>query len=482
MTRSRSGDDLADRRSWSRRPASARCSGPAMRAVTALERSTCAIRQGEFVSLIGPSGCGKSTLLRLIGDLTPPTTRDDRRSTASRPRRARLDRDYGMVFQAPVLMDWRTVAKNIELPLEIMGYPADERAPPGGRPAQARRARGVRRPPSLAALGRHAAARRHRPGPVVRPEAAAHGRAVRGARRDDPRADERRADEHLAADRDDDRVRDPQHPRGGLPVDPRRRHVRAARAGSRRSSTSICPPSGRSRPARSERYFELVTRVREALRQDEPPDATTPSGSREAERDPRRGPRREASTAAREWLPAVVVFVGVLVALGGRLARPRRPVVPDPATDASSASSSSSEWPTLVEGHRCSPATEAVVGLVVGVASGRWRASRRRAGRPPGRSLLPVAIGASTIPIIAFAPITLNWFGSESLLPRITIVAVMVLFPVMVNTDPRPDERRSGRARADVVVRRARSPDADQAARSRTRCRTGSRRSGSRRR
>ena len=48
--------------------------------------------------------------------------------------------------------------------------------------------------------------------------------------------------------------------------------------------------------------------------------------------------------------------------------------------------------------------------------------------------LLPVAIGASTIPIIAFAPITLNWFGPESLLPRITIVALMVMFPVMVNT------------------------------------------------
>ena len=53
------------------------------------------------------------------------------------------DRDYGMVFQAPVLMDWRTIAKNIELPLEIMGFPAEERRPPRRRPAQARRARGA---------------------------------------------------------------------------------------------------------------------------------------------------------------------------------------------------------------------------------------------------------------------------------------------------------------------------------------------------
>ena len=94
-------------------------------AVTALDGIDLTIRQGEFVSLIGPSGCGKSTLLRLIGDLTAPTagTVEWRRKPASRA----LDRDYGMVFQAPVLMDWRTIAQNIELPLEIMGYPAAER-------------------------------------------------------------------------------------------------------------------------------------------------------------------------------------------------------------------------------------------------------------------------------------------------------------------------------------------------------------------
>ena len=95
-------------------------------AVTALESVDMTIRQGEFVSLIGPSGCGKSTLLRLIGDLTQPTS--GTLSINGKPAsRARLDRDYGMVFQAPVLMDWRTITKNIELPLEIMGYPADER-------------------------------------------------------------------------------------------------------------------------------------------------------------------------------------------------------------------------------------------------------------------------------------------------------------------------------------------------------------------
>src|SRR3954454_18284974 len=94
--------------------------------VTALDGIDLSINQGEFISLIGPSGCGKSTLLRLIGDLTSPTS-GNLTVNGKTPSRARLDRDYGMVFQAPVLMDWRTIAKNIELPLEIMGYAADER-------------------------------------------------------------------------------------------------------------------------------------------------------------------------------------------------------------------------------------------------------------------------------------------------------------------------------------------------------------------
>ncbi len=99
--------------------------GPSM--VAALDGVDLRIGAGEFISLIGPSGCGKSTLLRVIGDLTEPTT-GTVRINGKPAGRARLDRDYGMVFQAPVLMDWRTVARNVELPLEIMGFPAVERA------------------------------------------------------------------------------------------------------------------------------------------------------------------------------------------------------------------------------------------------------------------------------------------------------------------------------------------------------------------
>jgi NitT/TauT family transport system ATP-binding protein len=79
------------------------------------------IEPGEFVSLIGPSGCGKSTLLRLIANLIEPTAGTV--VVNGKPaKRARLDQDYGMAFQQSGLFDWRTVAKNIELPLELKGW------------------------------------------------------------------------------------------------------------------------------------------------------------------------------------------------------------------------------------------------------------------------------------------------------------------------------------------------------------------------
>jgi NitT/TauT family transport system ATP-binding protein len=96
--------------------------------VTALERITLDVVEGEFVSLIGPSGCGKSTLLRLIGDLVAPTT-GTVTVNGKTAHQARLDRDYGIVFQDAVLFDWRTVAKNIALPLELLGWKRGRWAP-----------------------------------------------------------------------------------------------------------------------------------------------------------------------------------------------------------------------------------------------------------------------------------------------------------------------------------------------------------------
>ncbi len=85
------------------------------------------VRRGEFVSFIGPSGCGKTTLMRVIADLQQPTQGTATVNGVS-PREARLARAYGYVFQAPVLYPWRSVERNITLPLEIMGVAAAERA------------------------------------------------------------------------------------------------------------------------------------------------------------------------------------------------------------------------------------------------------------------------------------------------------------------------------------------------------------------
>ncbi len=95
--------------------------------VTALQDIDLEVGRGEFISLIGPSGCGKSTLLRVVGDLVEPST-GEILVNGKTAHRARLDRDYGIVFQAAVLYDWRTVTKNIALPLELLGWSRARRA------------------------------------------------------------------------------------------------------------------------------------------------------------------------------------------------------------------------------------------------------------------------------------------------------------------------------------------------------------------
>ena len=92
----------------------------------ALTDITLDIKKGEFVSLLGPSGCGKTTLLRTVADLQEPTSGSISIRGRS-PREVRLDRKFGIVFQSPVLYDWRTVRRNVCMPLEVIGLPKAER-------------------------------------------------------------------------------------------------------------------------------------------------------------------------------------------------------------------------------------------------------------------------------------------------------------------------------------------------------------------
>jgi NitT/TauT family transport system ATP-binding protein len=93
--------------------------------VDALSNVNLQVADGEFVSLIGPSGCGKTTMLRVIADLQQPSSGTLLVNGMS-AEQARLERRYGYVFQAPALFPWRTIEKNIKLPLEIMGFSDSE--------------------------------------------------------------------------------------------------------------------------------------------------------------------------------------------------------------------------------------------------------------------------------------------------------------------------------------------------------------------
>lgn len=94
--------------------------------VVALQNVNLTIRQGEFVSLVGPSGCGKTTLLRTIADLLAPTT-GSVTVLGKTPREIRLEKKFGIVFQNPVLYDWRTVRRNVCMPMELKGVPKQVR-------------------------------------------------------------------------------------------------------------------------------------------------------------------------------------------------------------------------------------------------------------------------------------------------------------------------------------------------------------------
>ena len=95
--------------------------------VLALDHINLDVQKGEFISLVGPSGCGKTTLLRLVADLLEPTS-GLVKVAGMTPREVRLQQKFGIVFQKGVLFDWRTVKRNVEMPLEIMKWRPEERS------------------------------------------------------------------------------------------------------------------------------------------------------------------------------------------------------------------------------------------------------------------------------------------------------------------------------------------------------------------
>jgi len=94
--------------------------------IKALKNISLEIGQGEFISLVGPSGCGKTTLLRAMADLQAPTSGSISIRGQS-PKQIRLEKKFGIVFQTPVLYDWRTVRRNVCMPMEIKGLPRKHR-------------------------------------------------------------------------------------------------------------------------------------------------------------------------------------------------------------------------------------------------------------------------------------------------------------------------------------------------------------------
>lgn len=96
-------------------------------AVPALADASLDIAEGEFIALLGPTGCGKSTLLRVVSDLLPPT-RGTIQVRGASTAEARRRNDFGFVFQEAALLPWRTALANVRLPLEVVGYPAEDRS------------------------------------------------------------------------------------------------------------------------------------------------------------------------------------------------------------------------------------------------------------------------------------------------------------------------------------------------------------------
>ena len=149
--------------------------------VNALTGVNLDVNKGDFVSFIGPSGCGKTTFLRVIADLEKPTS-GSITVNGTTPQDARKNRSYGYVFQAAALYPWRTIEKNIALPLEIMGYSAADQKARIDRTLDLVNLTGFGKKFPWQLSRRHAAARLDRQSPCLRCRSSADGRTIRRTR------------------------------------------------------------------------------------------------------------------------------------------------------------------------------------------------------------------------------------------------------------------------------------------------------------
>src|SRR5215831_10259685 len=177
-------------------------------AVDALGEIDLDVAAGEFVSIVGPSGCGKSTMMMLVSGLIPATTGT---ITVGGVRVKGAGGKAGIVFQRDVLLDWRTVFSNVMLPVEIKRLDKE---------THLKKARDLLRSVGLAEFEQKYPAELS--GASAGPGPAPNGRAVRRARRTDPRADEPGPPAHLAARPQHGDFYHPQHRGGGAAVGSRR--------------------------------------------------------------------------------------------------------------------------------------------------------------------------------------------------------------------------------------------------------------------
>ena len=419
---------------------------------TALKEIDLDISRGEFVSLIGPSGCGKSTLLRIVGDLIAPTS-GEVLVNGKTAVRARRDRDYGMVFQAPVLFEWRTVEDNVKLPLEVMGYDA------------ARQTARVKEMLDLVELGDFSG---HRPwqlsGGMQQRVAIARALAFEPSilLMDEPFG----ALDEMTRERMNQEVQRIWQQTGitilfvthSIPEAvflSSRVVVMSARPGQITHVIDIDLPRPRTDDTReTERYFELVTEVREALRGRRSETGGGRNrvrtahpgrgGGRLSASAPAMGPAatprqvpaaRRLSRRISYYLPTGLVFVGVLIfwELAVTALELKAFLFPRPSAIATALFENWGGGQYSLLASWLATLLEAVGGLVIGTAAGLGAALITARFISARHALMPLAIAANAIPIVAFAPLMNNWFGTLSPLSKMMMAAILVFFPVMAN-------------------------------------------------